>query len=134
MNAFTGMRISASGLAAEKLRLNIVSNNIANADTTRSENGGPYIRKIGVFEENFDKEKGMLGIKIVEIKEDPSLLPRVYDPTHPDADENGYVTKPNVNILNEMADLIAISRSYEANIDSINAQKDLLSKTLEIGR
>lgn len=134
MSVFNGMRISASGLSAERLRLDTISSNIANASTTRGANGEAYRRKIAVFQENYDNQKGMLGVKVSEIKEDKSPLTKVYDPTHPDADENGYYEQSNVNMLVEMADMIAASRSYEANIDTLNAQKNIISKALEIGK
>jgi len=142
-DAFMGMRISSSGLTAERLRMDTISANVANATTTRGENGQPYIRKIAVFQENlqqeFDKTTGTFktdfqGVKAVGIVNDASPLKRVYDPSHPDADAEGYVTMPNVNILNEMADMIASSRAYEANVSSINAQKSMFSKALEIGK
>lgn len=134
MGIFNTMRISASGLSAERLRMDTVTSNITNATTTRGEDGKPYVRKIAVFQENLDKEKGLNGVKAVEIVEDESPLKEVYDPTHPDADTDGYVTMPNVNLLNEMADMIAASRSYEANIDTLNATKSMFTKTLELGR
>lgn len=134
MSVFSGMRISASGLTAERLRLDTISSNIANTSTTRGANGEAYRRKIAVFEENYDSKKGMLGVKAVKIKEDDSDLKLVYDPTHPDAREDGYVEYPNVNQLVEMADLISASRSYEANLDTLNAQKNMFSKALEIGK
>ncbi|MGG7163934.1 flagellar basal body rod protein FlgC [Clostridium ihumii] len=143
MEAFRGMRISASGLSAERLRMDTITSNIVNANTTRGKDGKPYVRKIAVFQENLDNEINKstgkvearpLGIKAVGIQEDESPLKRVYDPTHPDADEQGYVTRPNVNILNETVDLIAASRAYEGNITALNTQKSMISKTLEIGR
>ncbi len=134
MGLFNTMRISASGLSAERLRMDTITSNMTNATTTRGEDGKPYVRKIAVFQENLDKEKGLNGVKAVEIVEDESPLKNVYDPTHPDADENGYVTMPNVNLLNEMADMIAASRSYEANVDTLNATKSMFTKTLELGR
>ena len=142
MKAFSSIRISGSGLAAERLRMDTIASNIANATTTRGENGKPYIRKVAVFQENLNKElnsKGkveeqFLGVKAVGIEEDKSPLRRVYDPTNPDADSTGYVTMPNVNILNEMADMIAATRSYEANVNAIAAEKSMFSKALEIGR
>lgn len=134
MGLFNTMRVSASGLSAERLRMDTITSNIANATTTRGENGKPYVRKIAVFQENLDKEKGLNGVKAVGIVEDTSPLQQVYDPAHPDADENGYVTMPNVNILNEMADMIAASRSYEANADTLNATKSMFMKTLELGK
>lgn len=134
MGLFSTMRISASGLSAERLRMDTITSNMTNATTTRGEDGKPYVRKIAVFQENLDKEKGLNGIKAVDIVDDKSPLKSVYDPTHPNADENGYVTMPNVNLLNEMADMIAASRSYEANIDTLNATKNMFTKTLELGR
>ena len=134
MSGFSGMRIAASGLSAERLRMDTISSNIANSETTRTADGGPYIRKIAVFQENYNSELGMRGVKAVEIKDDPSELQRVYDPSHPDADEEGYLLMPNVNILNEMADMMAASRAYEANVDSLDAQKNMFLKALEIGR
>ena len=134
MGLFNTMRISASGLSAERLRMDTVTSNMTNATTTRGEDGKPYVRKIAVFQENLDKEKGLNGVKAVGIVEDESPLKEVYDPTHADADANGYVTMPNVNLLNEMADMIAASRSYEANIDTLNATKSMFTKTLELGR
>lgn len=143
MEAFRGLRISASGLSAERLRLDTISTNIANASTTRGKDGKPYIRKIAVFQENLKAELNKangkmdekhLGVKAVGLEEDKSPLKRVYDPSHPDADAEGYVTTPNVNVLNEMVDLIAATRAYEANINTMNAQKSMFMKTLEIGR
>lgn len=143
MQAFDMMSISASGLSAERLRMDTISSNIANANTTRTEEGGPYIRKIAVFQENLQneisKETGAIertskGVKAVGVVEDDSELQRVYNPSHPDADEEGYVLMPNVNILNEMVDLIASTRAYEANVTAMNATKSMMLKTLEIGR
>lgn len=134
MSVFSGVRISASGLSAERMRMDIISSNVANAKTTRTENGGAYVRKVASFEENYDEKLGMLGVKTVSIEEDKSPLRRLYEPNHPDADEEGYVEYPNVDLLVEMSDLIAASRSYESNIDTLNAQKSMISKALEIGR
>lgn len=143
MEAFRGLRISASGLSAERLRLDTIAANIANASTTRGKDGQPYIRKIATFQENlqseFNKATGKvenknLGIKAVGVEDDKSPLKKTYDPNHPDADAEGYVTMPNVNVLNEMVDLIAATRAYEANVNTMNAQKSMFMKTLEIGR
>lgn len=144
MKAFDSIRISASGLSAERLRMDTISSNIANANTTRGENGQPYIRKIAVFQENLDTAMqqqnpnepadGMLGVKAVGIVDDKSPLRKEYDPTNPDADKDGYVTMPNVNILNEMADMISATRSYEANVNAITSEKNMFSKALEIGK
>jgi flagellar basal-body rod protein FlgC len=142
-NVFNGMRISSSGLTAERLRMDTIASNIANATTTRGEDGKPYIRKVAVFKENLQSEldkttgtykKSFKGVQAVGIVDDDSPLRKVYDPSHPDADGEGYVTMPNVNILNEMADMISSTRAYEANVSSINAQKSMFSKALEIGR
>ena len=134
MGIFNTMRISASGLSAERLRMDTITSNITNATTTRGEDGKPYVRKIAVFQENLDKELGLGGIKAVGVVDDKSSLKSVYDPTNVDADENGYVTMPNVDLLNEMADVIAASRAYEANANTLEATKSMFSKTLKIGR
>lgn len=131
---FSSLRISASGLSAERLRMDTISSNIANANTTRGENGKPYVRKVAVFQENLDSARGFNGVKAVGIEQDKSPLRKVYDPSNPDADNTGYVTMPNVNILNEMADMMSASRSYEANVDTLNSEKSMFSKALEIGR
>lgn len=125
---FSGMRISASGLSAERLRMDTITSNIANAST----NG--YVRKVASFQENLTAAGKLNGVKAVAIKEDKTDLRKEYDPTSPDADEDGYVTVSNVNVLNEMADMIAATRSYEANVDTLDAQKSMFSKTLELGK
>lgn len=136
MNAFSSMQISATGLAAERLRMDTISSNMVNAGTTRDAQGNknPYVRKIAVFQEALDSKKQMAGVKAVGIEEDKSPLRREYNPNHPDADNDGYVTMPNVNVLNEMADMMVASRSYEANVDTLNALKSMFSKALEIGK
>lgn len=143
MSAFSSMRISASGLSTERLRMDTIASNIANVSTTRGENGQPYRRKVAVFQENLEKELNKVtntyeaklnGVKAVGIEEDNSPLRKVYDPSHPDADNEGYVSMPNVNVLNEMADMIAASRAYEANVTAMNTEKGMFMKALEIGR
>ncbi|AOR22923.1 flagellar basal body rod protein FlgC [Clostridium taeniosporum] len=135
MNAFTSMQISATGISAERLRMDTITSNMTNANTTRKADGsGPYVRKIAVFQEALDKNRRMAGIKPVKIVEDKSPLRKVYNPNHPDADETGYVTMPNVNVLNEMADMMVSTRSYEANVETLNALKGMFSKALEIGK
>ena len=135
MNAFSAMRISASGLSAERLRMDTITSNLVNAQTTRTAEGdGPYTRKIAVFKEILDAKQNPNGVTAVEIEDDKSEFRKVYDPTHPDAGEDGYVVYPNVNILNEMADMIASTRAYEANVDTLNANKSMFTKALEIGR
>jgi flagellar basal-body rod protein FlgC len=143
INAFSTLRISASGLSAERLRMDTIASNIANATTTRGENGQPYIRKIAVFQENLDKElntqtgkveDNFLGVKAVGIENDTAPLRKVYDPTNPDAGADGYVTMPNVNIMNEMADMISSTRAYEANVNAMTSEKNMFMKALEIGK
>lgn len=143
INAFNTLRISASGLSAERLRMDTIASNIANVNTTRGEDGQPYRRKIAVFQENLDKELNastgktetkFLGVKAVGIEEDKSDLRKVYDPTNPDADNEGYVSMPNVNIMNEMADMISSTRAYEANVSAMTAEKSMFMKALEIGK
>lgn len=134
MSIFSGMRISASGLSAERMRMDVISTNVANMKTTRTEDGGAYRRKVVTFEENFDNKIGMLGVKTASIEPDKSPLRKLYEPNHPDADEQGYVEYPNVDILTEMTELLTASRAYESNVDTLNAQKNMLSKALEIGR
>lgn len=134
MSVFGGMRISESALSAERMRMDIIASNTANMSSTRTENGGAYRRKIATFEENYDEKLGMLGVKVTKVEDDMSPLRKVYDPTHPDAAKDGYVEYPNVNILVEMADLIVASRAYESSVETLNAQKSIISKALEIGR
>lgn len=143
MGVFSAMRISCSGLSAERLRLDTISNNIANIDSTRTKGGGAYKRKVVSFEENVKRtlnketnkyENKLNGVKVSKIFEDDSPIKKTYDPSHPDADKDGYVLNPNVNILNEMVDLIAVSRSFEANVTAMNVEKQMAMKALEIGR
>jgi len=142
IQAFNTMRISASGLSAERLRMDTISSNMANSETTHGANGQPYRRKVAVFQENINNimndngtyEKQPMGVKAIGIKEDTSPFRRVYDPSNPDADASGYVSMPNVNILNEMADMMTATRSYEADISAINSEKGMFQKALEIGK
>jgi len=145
MSYFNGMNISASGMTAQRLRLDIISQNIANVNTTRDENGNPYRRKTVVFAEKDMTPFGDIllrtagkagsGVKVTKIVEDTETeLRKVYDPSHPDADEEGYVSYPNVNIVHEMTDMIDASRAYEANVTAFNATKSMAMKGLEIGK
>lgn len=143
MRMFNTFKISASGLTAEKLRMDTIASNIANATTTRTDEGGPYKRKIAVFKESLEKEINQdsgrtetvsRGVKVDRIVEDETPTKLVYNPTHPDANEDGYVEMPNVNILNEMVDMIAATRAYEANVTALNAGKSMFQKALQIGR
>lgn len=142
MGIFNSLTISSTGLSAEKMRMDVISNNVANIETTRTKDGGPYIRKVVTFEENLNKslnsinkEEKLGGVKVSSIQNDTSTpLKRVYNPNHADADAEGYVTMPNVNPLNEMIDLITASRGYEANVTAFNTNKQMFLKALEIGR
>lgn len=143
IKAFNTMRISSSGLSAERLRMDTIASNISNVNTTRGADGTAYKRKIAVFQENLNNaydsaagktEQQLLGVKAVGIEQDKSPLRRVYDPSHPDADAQGYVTMPNVNVLNEMADMMMATRAYEANVNAVNSEKSMFMKALEIGR
>ena len=172
MSFLKSLNISGSALTAQRLRLDIVSENISNIDTTRTENGGPYRRKVVAFqpigEDNFksaleaaiDRAHGSRlglrcyhrhidhtnhfhyrgqtprehGVKVADIIEDDTPFKTIYDPTHPDANEYGYVELPNVELIKEVVDAMSASRSYEANVTAINAVKLMASKALEIGR
>ncbi|HOK62335.1 MAG TPA: flagellar basal body rod protein FlgC [Soehngenia sp.] len=143
MSVFKSLQINASGLSLERLKMDIISTNIANVNTTRAENGEAYRKKIVVFSENLEKEinrisgvtkKVSSGVKVDGIEEDESEFRIVYDPTHPDADENGYVQLPNVNIVDEMVSLINTQRAYEANVTCLNANKAILKKALDISK
>jgi flagellar basal-body rod protein FlgC len=149
MSFWNSLRIGLSGLTAQRLRLDLISNNIANAQTTRTEKGGAYQRQDVVFmskEQNGflpklvaarrSQEGGSLqgGVRVAEITADTETGARVYDPTHPDADANGYVTYPNVDIVVEMTNMLSATRSYEANLASVEASKRMALKALEIGR
>jgi flagellar basal-body rod protein FlgC len=130
--------IASTGMAAERFRLNVISQNLANSDATRTEEGGPYRRKAVVFQEAVNKSlKGgeeFAGVKIVSIEDDPSPFRLVYDPTHPDANEEGYVSYPNVNVLREMVDMISVQRAYEMNAAVVNSAKSMYNAALNIGR
>lgn len=147
MSVFNTMNVSASGMTAQRLRMDTISQNIANINTTRTDQGGPYRRKTVVFEEISSKDgfakmlNGYLkdystvgGVKVSKVTEDQSPFVSVYDPTHPDANADGYVQMPNVNSLEEMTNLISANRSYEANVTAFNANKSMLAKALDIGR
>lgn len=139
MSVFDTFRISASGLTAEKLRMDLISNNLANVNTTQTEEGGPYRRQMAIFQAMEDSKAGNQlargkGVKVVGIHHDPTPPRLVYDPQHPDANPDGYVELPNVQPVKEMVDLISASRAYEANITAINAAKSMAQKALEIGR
>ena len=146
MSIYDSFNINSSGMTAQRFRMDIISENIANANTTRTEDGTPYVRKVVRFQEKggqtpfsrilhdrLDQYSGR-GVKVVQVQEDDwTQMNVVYDPAHPDADENGYVTYPNVNTVTEMTNLIDASRSYEANATAFNASKNLATRGLELG-
>ena len=143
MSSFSSFNISASGLSAERLRMDTIASNIANVSTTRTADGGPYRRKVAVFQENFDNvydaatnkyEEKPLGVRAVKIAEDQSPFQMEYDPGNPDANADGYVAIPNVNVLNEMVDMMASTREYEANVTAINDEKGMYNQALQIGK
>jgi len=155
MSFWNVLRIGASALNAQRLRLDIISNNIANAETTRTETGGPYQRQDVLFtpqesrssfSEQFlpeflrsDRVQNPTqsvqgGVKVASILTDERSGPRVYDPTHPDADAEGFVTYPNVNLAVEMTNMLSATRSYEAGLTIVNAARRMALKALEIGR
>ncbi|MDX9703441.1 MAG: flagellar basal body rod protein FlgC [Candidatus Auribacterota bacterium] len=136
---FAGMDISASGLSAERVRMNIISNNLANANTTQGPDGKPYTRKLVIFRELLsdtinENELRSQGVEVADIVNSKNPFRRVFDPTHPDADEKGIVSYPNVNPIEEMVDMITATRSYEANIAAFNAAKLMANKALELGQ
>ncbi|WP_422657300.1 flagellar basal body rod protein FlgC [Paenibacillus sp. EC2-1] len=150
MNFSNSFSVSASALTAQRLRMDVISSNIANAETTRAQvsNGEfvPYRRKVVVMEPQKNSFDSILqskmggsngvgqGVKVSAIQEDQSPLKPVYNPSHPDANAEGYVYMPNVDITKEMVDMISASRSYEANVTALNASKAMVMKALEIGR
>lgn len=133
MDLFTAMDISASGMRAQRTRMNVISSNIANAQTTRTPEGGPYQRKDVILKAS-TFEKALAGVEVQEIVSDNTTGERIYNPGSPDADKDGYVTMPNVNMTEEMVNLIDASRSFEANTAAVKAQKDMAAKALSIGR
>ena len=147
MGMFDSFDINATGMTAQRYRMDIISQNVANANTTRTSDGSPYVRKVVTFTEKdtqtpfrhvlnkaTDHYSGK-GVKINGVYEDKTTeMNMVYDPSHPDANENGYVTYPNVNIITEMTNLIDASRSYEANATAFNASKNIAMQGLNIGK
>lgn len=149
MRLTNGFDISSSALTAQRLRMDVISTNIANADSSRDRmvNGKwvPYQRKLVTFEPKAQPTFAQTlksamadgtgeGVKVTRIAQDNAPLKQVYNPTHPDADENGFVMMPNVDVLKEMVDMISATRSYEANITALNASKAMITKAMEIGR
>jgi flagellar basal-body rod protein FlgC len=150
MRLFHALEVSASGLTSERLRLDLIANNLANVNTTRTPDGGPYQRQMAVVASrpaetgsfgsaassspSASTGAGGNGVRVLGITRDSTPPVRKYDPAHPDADAAGYVLLPNVNVVTEMVDLISASRAYEANVTAMNAVKQMMLKALEIGR
>ncbi|MCC6445231.1 MAG: flagellar basal body rod protein FlgC [Armatimonadetes bacterium] len=144
MSLFSSMRVSASGLTAERARLDVIAGNLANANTTRTPDGGPFVRQLAVLASREASAGPTLrsedvlagaGVRVLRTVDDTvNEMRRVYEPGHPDADAKGYVTYPNVNVVTEMVDMISATRAYEANIAAVNAAKTMAMKSLEIGK
>ena len=145
MDFFDALKTSSTGLSAQRVRMNLISGNLANANTTRTAEGGAYRRKEAIFaasptsvsfNELLDsrRQQTLPHVKVVDVFTDNSEPLRKFDPQHPDADELGYVSLPNVNVMEEMVNLISATRSYEANVAAIKAAKEMALKALEIGK
>jgi flagellar basal-body rod protein FlgC len=145
MDFFTSMTVSSSAMSAERKRMNLISGNLANANTTRTAEGGPYKRKDAVFEAapmnpSFADTMNRInptppgGVEVSQIIEDTSPPRLVYDPSHPDANAQGYVAMPNINSIEEMTDMITASRAYEANVTAAQVAKSMAMKTIELGK
>ena len=147
MDVMRSLSISGSALTAERLRLDVIANNIANANTTRTAAGGPYRRQVVVFAPRGEQVQWMFpgmeqpsgafrgrGVRVAGIVQDASPFKRMYNPGHPDADASGYVALPNVNPVTEMVDLMAATRAYEANVAAIGASRQMAQRALDMGR
>lgn len=141
MNFLKSLETSASGLYAQRKRMDIIASNLANIETTRTEKGGPYRRKMVVMrtaemDQDFDTifNSSVKGVQIDDIVEDQTPFKKVYNPSHPDADSNGYLYKPNVDLIVETTNMLMARRAFEANIAAIKATRQMVIKALEIGR
>ena len=145
MDFFDALNTSSTGLSAQRLRMNLISGNLANANTTRTAEGGPYRRREAVFAasppgasfgEMLENQRRRVPpqVKVIDVFTDQGRPVKKFDPNHPDADEQGYVSMPNVNVMEEMVNLISATRSYEANVAAIKAAKDMALRALEIGK
>jgi len=140
MDLMSAMKISSAGLTAQRTRMNVVSSNLANINSTRTPEGGPYRRKEVVLsaqplESRFGQllSDSMRKPQVVEIREDKSEFKKIYDPAHPDADDKGYVRLPNVNLMKEMVDMLSATRAYEANTTAISTIKRMAESAIDIG-
>ncbi|WP_019141193.1 flagellar basal body rod protein FlgC [Noviherbaspirillum massiliense] len=134
MSLFNIFNVAGSAMSAQGQRLNVVASNIANADSTTSSTGETYRAKQVVFSAVPVAGQEATGVKVQQVVEDASPLKKVFDPKHPQADENGYVTMPNVNVVEEMVNMISASRSYQTNVEAMNTAKTMLLKTLTLGQ
>ena len=145
MDFFDAMNTSSAALSAQRLRMNLISGNLANVNTTRTNQGGPYRRKEAVFaaqplNQSFERiladrqNKNLATVKVARVVEDRNAPVMKYDPQHPDADARGYVAMPNINLMEEMVNMISATRGYEANVTALKAAKEMALKALEIGR
>ena len=134
MSLFNIFNVAGSAMNAQSQRLNTVASNLANADSATSANGEAYRAKQVVFAATPVGENGAAGVNVAAVVEDPSPMKRVYDPKNPLADDKGYVTMPNVNVVEEMVNMISASRSYQSNAEMMNTTKTLLLKTLSLGQ
>lgn len=135
MRLFDSLEIAGSSLTAHRLWMDLISQNLANVNTTRTQDGGPYKRKVPIFAERLEATgKGAKGVRVEKIEED-DLPPRmVYQPEHPDADEEGYVAYPNVNVVREMTDMMAATRAYEANLMVVESAKEIWGSAIDVLR
>jgi flagellar basal-body rod protein FlgC len=137
MNSFEIFKVSASALDAQRGRMNTIASNMANVHSTKTDAGGPYIRKEVVFSPfpiGSDNPTTMQGVKLEKIVDSQDPIKKLYDPGHPDADKEGFVSMPNVNILEEMVNMMMATRAYEANVTTFNMSKSMFLKALELGR
>ncbi len=143
MDFLTSFRVCSSGFAAQRAKMDIIASNLANVSTTSTPEGGPYKRKVAIFSSENVKQKFRFGdrlrdavreVALKEVVEDGETVRKVYDPSHPDADQQGNVAMPNVNVIMEMTDMITASRAYEACVTAFDATKNMALKTLDIGK
>jgi len=135
MDIFRSFDVSATALAAQKIRMNTIASNLANINTTKTPGGGPYRRRDVLFSSVMISEKeGLEGVALAGVVEDNSPPRAVYDPGHPDADKKGFVLMPNINLIEEMVNMMLATRAYEANVNAFNITKNMYQKALEIGR
>lgn len=137
MRVFSALDISATGLSAERTRMDVIANNLANVNSTRTPEGGPFRRQLVLLrgtEASDPNRLEQLGVSVAGVVDDPSPFPMLYDPGHPDANADGYVAMPNVNVVEEMVDMITAVRAYEANVSAIDASKNIVRRSLDIIR